>query len=217
MSQKRWQRGDTVVVQDVWQGRLWTARPMTVVADGDEFVALWMPKGTRWQGSVVPPTRPRPEERSERILSCLERCDWVLEERELGLPLLWHFGAGDCYATTLSWTDAGDFSGWYVNIQEPLQRTERGFRTMDLLLDVVIQPDGTWSLKDEDEFNAAKSRGIIDGLKAAILRVQARQSVDIMKANEPPFCEPWLSWHPDPTWAAPVLPDGWHIVDKPLA
>ena len=68
----QWQRGQTIVVQDVWQGRLWTARPMTVVQDTDEYVALWMPRGTLWQGSTMPSTRPRPEERLERVLSCLE-------------------------------------------------------------------------------------------------------------------------------------------------
>jgi hypothetical protein len=55
-------------------------------------------------------------------------------------------------------------------------------------------------------------------LKAAFLRVQARQAVDIMKANEPPFCEPWLSWRPEASWVLPVLPvlpADWERVDEP--
>ena len=190
---------------------------MTVVQDTDEYVALWMPRGTLWQGSTMPSTRPRPEERLERVLSCLELCDWVLQERELDRSLLWFIGAGDSYATTLSWSESGEFEGWYVNVQEPMRRSSRGLLTMDLMLDVVIRRDRTWSLKDEDELKAARSRGIIDDLKAAFLRVQARQAVDVMKANEPPFCEPWLSWQPDASWALPVLPQGWEQAGEPLA
>jgi predicted RNA-binding protein associated with RNAse of E/G family len=217
MNAPRWRRGETVVMQDVWRGRLWSARPMIVVRDTDEYVALWMPKGTLWRSSTTPATRPRPEERSERILSCLEQCDWVMQERELGLSLLWYIGIGDSYATTLSWSGSGELGVFYVNVQEPVRRTERGFRTMDLLLDVVIQPDGAWSLKDEDELKAAQARGLIDPLQAAVLRVQARQAVDVMKANEPPFCEPWLSWRPEASWGLPALPEGWERVDEPIA
>ena len=42
--------------------------------------------------------------------------------------------------------------GWYVNLQLPFRRTELGFETMDLVLDLIVDPDGSWRWKeDEDE------------------------------------------------------------------
>jgi protein associated with RNAse G/E len=39
--------------------------------------------------------------------------------------------------------------GWYVNLQCPFRRTEVGIEAMDLMLDVVVDPDGTWRWKDD--------------------------------------------------------------------
>ena len=43
------------------------------------------------------------------------------------------------------------FAGWYVNLQKPFRRTARGFETMDLMLDLVVEVDRSWWWKDEDE------------------------------------------------------------------
>ena len=208
-SEARWQPGETIVMQDVWRGQLWTARPMTVVADEGDFLALWSPKGTLWKGSVSPPTRPRADERLERILSSLELCDWVLQDRELRLSLLWLIEAGAGFATTLSWPETGEPGGWYVNLQEPFRRTPSGLQTMDLMLDVVVRRDGTWFWKDEDEFEAALKRGLLTPEKASWLREEAMRAIAKIEAKEHPVSEAWASWRPDPSWVTPVLPDGW--------
>ena len=41
-----WQQGETVVHQEVWNGRLWAAWPMTVIEDTSERTLLWIPHGT---------------------------------------------------------------------------------------------------------------------------------------------------------------------------
>lgn len=38
-----WQRGETVVHQEVWNDRLWAARPLTVVEDTAKRTLLWIP------------------------------------------------------------------------------------------------------------------------------------------------------------------------------
>lgn len=48
-----------------------------------------------------------------------------------------------------------DFAGWYVNLQEPIVRHERGFDTLDHELDFWLHPDGTWSAKDPGPVRAA--------------------------------------------------------------
>ncbi|MFE1383538.1 DUF402 domain-containing protein [Streptomyces sp. NPDC058740] len=42
---------------------------------------------------------------------------------------------------------------WYVNFEHPTRRTEDGFDTFDLTVDLVVAPDLThWEWKDEDEY-----------------------------------------------------------------
>jgi hypothetical protein len=38
-----------------------------------------------------------------------------------------------------------------VNLQEPFRRSQFGFETMDLALDVIVEADRSWRWKDEDE------------------------------------------------------------------
>ncbi len=53
-----WSAGDAVVVQEVWRDRVWAAKPMRVVRDDGDCVALWFPKGTRWKAPTLHPTLP---------------------------------------------------------------------------------------------------------------------------------------------------------------
>jgi len=50
MSQSlRWAAGHQVVYREVWRGKVWTARPVTVVQDTLDGVALYLRSGTRWK------------------------------------------------------------------------------------------------------------------------------------------------------------------------
>ncbi len=51
---ERWPTGSTIVVQEVWRGRLWSARPLTVVEDERDRLVLWCPRGTRWRTATTP-------------------------------------------------------------------------------------------------------------------------------------------------------------------
>jgi Protein of unknown function (DUF402) len=203
-----WAPGETIVVQEVWRGRLWAARPMRVVEDRDGFVALWFPKGTCWKAPTTPPDRPRPENRGQRLCACLAAGEWVFADREWDTDTLWLLRDGDAHAIWASWRD-GEPWGWYVNLQEPFTRTPRALQTMDQMLDVIVETDGSWSWKDEDEFQALLDWGLIDEADAGEIRREAERVIDRAEANEPPFSEPWHGWRPDPSWARPVLPDGW--------
>ena len=50
---------------------------------------------------------------------------------------------------------------WYVNLEEPLRRTAIGFDTLDHELDVIVELDGSWRWKDEDDLAEAIRRGVI--------------------------------------------------------
>ena len=72
----------------------------------------------------------------------------------------------------------GEFAGWYVNLQEPLRRSPLGFETDDLVLDIRIQPDGSWAWKDEDELEEAVRLGRFTEDEAQAIRAEGERVVE---------------------------------------
>ncbi|MBD0330213.1 MAG: DUF402 domain-containing protein [Thermoleophilia bacterium] len=206
--------GELVVLQEVWRGRVWAAKPTRVVRDEGDLVALWLPKGARWKAPTTPPTRPRERTRGERLATCLVRGEWVHVDAVWDVSTLLLMREGDWHAIWCSWLDSGEQWGWYVNLQRPFTRTRHGFATMDLMLDVIVELDGTWRWKDEDELQACVERGAFDGALARRVREEGMRVVQRAKRGEPPFCEPWGDWRPDPRWSPAELPSGWDEVTR---
>ncbi len=98
----------------------------------------------------------------------------------------------------------GTFLCWYVNLQEPLRPSPIGFDTRDQALDVVIDPDGTWSWKDEDHLAAAVERGRFTCGEAAAVRAEAERVIEAWS-----FPTGWEDWRPDPAWVPARLPARW--------
>jgi Protein of unknown function (DUF402) len=201
--------GDTIVLQEIWRDRVWAARPMTVVRDDGDLVMLWFPFGTRWKAPTTPPTRPREIDRGERLSNCAALGDWVFRDLEWDVSTLSLMRENDWHALWVSWRNGGEPLGWYVNLQEPFRRSRRGFETMDLALDLVIDLDRTWRWKDEDELERFVTRGLFSEDVAGRIRREAVEVARRAEANRPPFDEPWHDWRPDPAWGIPTLPDRW--------
>lgn len=202
----RWSGGDTIVLREVWRGLVWSERPATVVADDGRSVVVWLPAGTRWLAPTVPPTRERAPSRAERLSSCLALEDWVLVERQWDVSTLWFVEPGERYCAWVSWLPTGGHLGWYVNLQEPFERTSAGFDWMDLMLDILVEPDRTWRWKDEDEFAALIERGLIDAQTADEVRAAADVAIARLAEQAAPFDAEWPRWRPEPGWGVPVLP-----------
>ena len=111
---------------------------------------------------------------------------------------IWHFWRGDDRA----------FTGWYVNMQEPLRREGRSFLTQDQELDIWIEPDGTWRWKDEQELLDWVPRGRFTEDEVAAIRAEGERVL-----AEWPFPTGWEEWEPDPSWAVPVLPPEYRLTD----
>jgi hypothetical protein len=101
---------------------------------------------------------------------------------------------------------------WYVNLEEPLRRTELGFDTLDHELDVIIELDGSWRWKDEDDLAESIRRGVIPAEDEPRLRADGERAVRRVLDREPPFDRDWTAWSSDPSWAVPILPEGWDRV-----
>jgi len=170
-----WQRGETVVHQEVWNGRLWAARPLTVVEDTAERTLLWIPHGTVRKVPITPPTRRDPADVHARTIASLEHRDWLLGEHVWDVSSLWIVRPDDWYTVLVSWRPDGSHLGWYVNLQEPMRRNPSGFEAMDLMLDIVVESDLSWRWKDAEEFDEIVRRGIFDpDLGEQVARLRCR-------------------------------------------
>lgn len=205
--------GDKVVVQEVWRGRLWSARPFIVVHHEPGLSALWMPAGTIFKGPSNPRTRPLKATPRERMLDNLRHVDWLHRDVPASISSLWIIPHGAWYCAQRGWLPNGDRLGWYVNFQEPVVQRPNALRTMDLALDLVVHPNGEQELKDRTEFDLLCAEGLLpETTSMAVLR--DLEEVRRRLANDAfPFNERWASFEPDHPSATPLsLPDGWNVV-----
>ncbi|MEO8477941.1 MAG: DUF402 domain-containing protein [Actinomycetota bacterium] len=189
-----------MALREVWDGRVFYARPVTVVEDTPSRSMFYVPP-------VVRSLEPQDDEGTPLRIPDRE---WHLEGREVRHHPFLSFAFPDTsYAVLASWDpENGVFRGWYINLQSPLRRTEVGFDTREHVLDVVIPPDrSSWSWKDEDELAEAVDRGLFTLEEAEGFRAAGERAVEHILLREPPFDEDWEHWRPDPAWGTPRLPE----------
>jgi len=105
-------------------------------------------------------------------------------------------------------TESWRFAGWYINMQSPFIRTRIGFDAADNILDVWVEPDGTSSLKDDDELDEAVRAGAFNAGAAGTIRREATRAVAAIRGREP-FTGGWTQWRPDGAWPVPALKPDW--------
>jgi hypothetical protein len=192
--------GETTVLREMWQGRVWEARPAVVVQDDDEQRMFSIPAGTPIRVAVGPDGR---ELR-------LYRDTWTAAARTSSRSVLSFSWPDRSYGVLAFWSGDWAFDGWYVNLETPLEPTAAGFDFTDQCLDVLIPPDrSTWTWKDEDELEEAVATGIFSPEQATQFRRDGERAVRHLLDREPPFDREWSDWRPDPAWPLPELPRGW--------
>jgi hypothetical protein len=190
--------GEQVVLRYLCGQSILHAWPMTVVEDGLDRVVLWIAADAVCRGPAEPVSV------SER-----GRGEWQLADRS------WSEGAetvmlsepGRAHAIWLFWDGGGEFTGWYVNLEDPWQRTRLGFDSRDHLLDLRIEPDGSWSWLDEEDLEEAKKVGLFSEEEAAAIQAEGERVL-----ADWPFPTGWEGWRPEPEWPLGRLPQGWDIV-----
>lgn len=197
-----WPPGSTVVVRQHRSGRFRAATPMVVVEDGPHRTVLYVPGGTVFAA---------PADRWGRVTRSIRDEAGTTPDVWRDHAALHIVPAGAGFAVMARWGRSfDDFTGFYVNVQEPLRRTAIGFDSMDQTLDVIIGPDRrTVRVKDDDELRAAAADGFFPPAEVAAIRRAADDATRMVLDGEPPFDEPWHRWRPDPAWPVPVLPPGW--------
>ena len=193
--------GDAVVLRELWDRRVWSVRPLTVVKDEPDELMLYFWPTLRMKA----PASARTGEFLRLPTEPWELTDQLWE----GYRILSFAWPGVAHAVLGFWEDASDtFTGWYVNMEQPLRRTPFGFDTSEDFLDIVITADlETWTWKDEDELAEAVQLGLVTSDRASELRAEGERALERLRRRERPFDDDWSGWRPDPSWRPPAIPD----------
>ena len=195
--------GQTILLREIWQAKVWSARPQIVVQDKPDLLALYMPSGTVWKQPVTV--------EGERVtVGNRARAEWKLKEDKWNPCSLRLTIPGANYSVLLFWNyPEMNLRLWYINLEDPLRRTVIGFDYMDQFLDVIVTPDlSSWRWEDEDELAEAVALGLITKEKSADLYREGEKVARRLQSGKSPF-NGWEKWRPDTAWKVPELPDGW--------
>lgn len=207
-----WRRGDVVVRREVlglwpvptpdtpaaWWGRPWMGLPVRVVEHTDEQLVTYVATGAPFGFAHGP--WPTPDGRHpwhERAAWAGHEC--LMIQRPGDDHAVWHFWTGE----------ERTFACWYINLQTAFVRTAIGFDTMDLELDLVVLPDGSWAFKDIDVLPARVAEGrLTQTVVDHVLRLGDQLGADL-DAGRWWWDTSWAEWRPDPTDAVPALAVDW--------
>ncbi len=198
----RFHPGDPALFRFVWPWKVFSAKPTTVVEHIAERIVLWLAPGTM---TKAPPG-------FQVAVPRIASGDWTHDDWQWfgGRLMIWE--TGRAHSVYVSWSDHGEFLGWYVNLEEPWRRTTLGFDATDHLLDIVIRPDRRWRWKDEAHLDEAVDLRLFAPEKARAIREEGERAIARIEAWSAPFDEGWESWRPDPDWPLPGLASGWQVL-----
>jgi hypothetical protein len=203
-----WAPGDQVLWRYRGNGtdQVHICRPVTVVRDDAELLAVWMAPQT----PVVRPTMADGTPVHQEPLATRYAKPHVPSvERWWGTGVLKLARPGEPWSVWLFWDEGWRFRSWYVNLEEPLRRWRGGVDSEDHFLDISVHPDRSWHWRDEDEFAQAQADGLMTAEQAAGVRHAGYRAVGLIRSWGSPFSDRWQDWRPDPAWPVPALPEGW--------
>ena len=205
--------GQSIVVTERWNGLLWSAMPVRVITSDPRELVSWVPTGAV---SIVATNRELPDavgmSRSERKLLAMKTCVVQAAEIEEAPDKLHFHRAGRWSRVNLGWDSSdGRFLGWYVNFERPAVGTSSGLESKDLVLDLFVNPDRSWSWKDRDDFDTALAQHVLPDDLEPTLEREAGAVLSDLEAGTGPFDDRWTDFTADASWSVPELPEdyGW--------
>ena len=198
--------GSTILRRDIYRGKIvsvWSGR--AVHDTGGELAWAAFP-GVEMLSRASYVEKLRTGHKSHG-LGELAAGEWTLASAPLQQTTILIFQLPDTYFSVMVFfRETGELGKWYVNFERPYRRTAIGFDTCDLLVDLVIEPDGTYRWKDEDEYQQGRRLGIVDDTDHAEVDKAREQAMAMFEQRTGPFEEQWVSWRHDPNWTVPTLP-----------
>ncbi len=195
----RWAAGDVIVRREVWRNRPWMAMQAVVVEDDLSALVLYVPTGSPFAFEEGPWPTADGRHPWDGI-----RSSWAGHG-----ALMLHF-EGEPYAIWHFWSGQDrQFVGWYLNLQDPYRRTERGIDTLDHEIDIVVGPDGEFEVKDEDAFADCIEYGRFDHDVADRIRDTSAALTDRLRHEGIWWDKKWVTWSPPDDSSPPALPSDW--------
>ncbi|MFE9651116.1 DUF402 domain-containing protein [Streptomyces sp. NPDC006365] len=213
---RRFEAGQTVVRRDVQRaGRVWSEQALRVVADTEAALVTACAPGAeaRWPALYAKARADGDRSVRTEAFDAMATGQWELapgvwQETELLLwkpPGMW-FSVNAFFVPT----DSGRrLRNWYVNFEHPTRRTQDGFDTFDLTVDLLIDPDlSRWQWKDLDEYAHVRRLGIVTDTEHQAVDTARAKVLAMLEERSGPFADAdaWASWRWDPAWPAPRLP-----------
>jgi hypothetical protein len=207
-----WREGDLIVRRErlglwpmsmsappaPWMGKAWLAVPVFVVEDSDEALVTYLATGAEF--GFPTGDWPTPDGRHPWH----ERTAWgghgtLMVQRPGEHHAVWHLWSGP----------ERELLCWYINLQTSFVRTETGYDTQDLELDIVVSPDGSWTLKDLDVLDDRVAEGRFTAELVRWIVALGDELTAELSASRRWWDERWADWEPPGTWVDPELPAGW--------
>lgn len=210
-----WNVGESCVLRGIVNNRVWSAQSVIVVRDKpEEIILLLLPgaqcafpegywywrlindhsTGTRWQ-----------EATGERIV--LREYTWQTNR------ILMFLEPEKYYSCYLIWDHvSGQFSCYYINFQLPYSRSHCGFDTLDLDLDIVIDPNYNWTWKDLEDYHNGVREGSIRNEWVNGVEQSQTEIFDRINKRIYPLDSSWRNWQPNRTWFSPTLIEKWQEI-----
>jgi protein associated with RNAse G/E len=204
---KYFEAGDHILYQGIYENKVWYAQSMVVVKDTAEEIALAVYPGME---CVAPRGYINGRHQWNRWNDYLSD-HWDMQ------PYDWHTNRflvllypEKYYSINLMWNHAEKrFLCYYINFQLPFRRTKLGFQTLDLEIDLVIDPDHSWHWKDVDDYNEGKALQIIRPEWVEQIESAKDDIFEKLQHKRYPLNKYWLNWEPDFNWSLPKLPQNW--------
>lgn len=201
--------GSTAVRRDMFRGRVWSAAPMRVLASDEASVvtAMWPGVVTLAVDKFVESGGGLNKALRRAALDDLASGEWRMAEwawRWTGI--VQEVVSERWFSVARTHAEDGALACWYVNFERPPTWHASGWDTMDLALDLVVEPDGAWRWKDEDEYAQCRRLGVITDAEHAAVAPAREQAVALVEARAGMFGDdPGQRWLPDPAWPRPTL------------
>ena len=202
-----WKSGDVIVWRGIYRNQVWHAQPVIVVKDTPEEMCVTLLPGTE---CVAPEGYLDGKDSAKRRWSFKEK-DWKLENYAWRTNRLLILLEPDTYYSTMFFwrADSNDFLLYYINFQLPFQRSHCGIDTLDLDLDLIINPDFSFRWKDEDDYQKAIDHEVIMPEWTQAIEIAKKEIFNKLEKRQYPYDGSWLNWMPDSHWLPPKLPKNW--------
>ncbi|WP_196156815.1 DUF402 domain-containing protein [Reinekea sp. G2M2-21] len=154
-------QGQKIQLREMIGQKPWAIREVDVLEDRSDQTLLWYAEGSRF--CITEGYLNNPEFANQRW-QISQTGHWnMIESQWKHNHVLIVKNLTNFYSVQLFWRACDNrFLGYYVNFELPYRRVCSGFDTLDLDLDIIVHPDMTTELKDEDEYLRAVRGGYIN-------------------------------------------------------